>query len=597
LKHIDGHSIYNLFISGANNLIYSEKFLNSINVFPVADGDTGTNLALTMKSIVFKSIKHQSVYESLNSISQVAIQNAYGNSGMIFAQYLNGFAIESREKEKLTISEFIAIAEKAAFYAYQAVANPKEGTILSVMKGWANELKQDINNSDFEVLLENSVKKAKGLVEKTKSQLKVLMENDVVDAGAKGFLTFIEGLLEFTKNGVSIPITKSQNNEIEKHINILSNFEIEKNRYCTQFYIETKKPAQFFKNYLKELGDSLVVAGDDGHIQIHIHTDYPEKVMACLVNEERIISQKIEDMRLSSAIIHKRKNSIALVTDSIADIPRQFIDDEQISVIPINLICNSVVYQDKITMTHELFYSKMTDDKMTSTTAQPSCIVFEKVFSNLINYYDSIIGIFVSKQMSGTFENAKRVAKSLQSENKQISVIDSKLNSSAQGLLVMKAAELINKGLSHNEIVEILNKKRNDINIYVSIKDLSNMLKGGRISKTKGIILSKIKLKPVVSIDENGKGIVYKKTFSQKSAISKIINKMSDDIKQKGIENYSIVYSNSKDDIKAFEQSLINLTGMKPMFVEQISPVIGLNSGLGSFAVAYIKKGDGFYDN
>ena len=147
---IDGNSIYNYFISGAQKLIYSEKDLNSINVFPVADGDTGTNLALTMKMIISDSKKDKDISKTLSSISDIATENAYGNSGMIFAQFLNGFAKETEFKAEISIQEFAEIAEKASEYAYEAVASPKEGTILSVMRDWSKSLKAKLNHSDFE---------------------------------------------------------------------------------------------------------------------------------------------------------------------------------------------------------------------------------------------------------------------------------------------------------------------------------------------------------------------------------------------------------------------------------------------------------------
>ncbi len=590
IQNIDGHSIYNFFISGANNLIYNEHSLNKINVFPVADGDTGTNLALTMKSIVTKSVKHDNFNKSMTSISEIAIENAYGNSGMIFAQYLNGFAVESKEKESLTISEFIDIAGKAVLYAYEAVVNPKEGTILSVMKDWTSELKNNLSISDFEKMFEMSVHKAKDFVDQTKYKMKVFLDNDVVDAGAKGFLIFLEGMLEFIKSGKTPAFSNTDDFKLEEHINIVTNTEVTENRYCSQFYIETKKKPAFFKNELKDLGDSVVITGSENRLKIHIHTDNPEKTMSFLAKEETIISQKIEDMKLKANIIHRRKNTIGIVTDSIADLPQSFIDNEQITVIPINLICDTNVYLDKITITPSQFYENINKYKMNPTSAQPSSTVFENTFSDLLNYFDSVIGIFVSNEMSGTYKSAKRTALTFSEKGKKITVINSKLNSSAEGLLVMKAAELINQGLAHDEVVEKINNTIKDIHIFVSINDLSNMIKGGRISKTQGFILSKIHLKPVISIDESGKGVIYEKTFNRKSAVKKILNRIKTDMLLKGIEKYAIVYSDLKSDITEFKSQLIKLTGMQPAYVEPISPVVGLNAGLGAFAVAYIKK-------
>ncbi|MEX1377469.1 MAG: DegV family protein [Eubacteriales bacterium] len=588
---IDGNTIYDYFISGAKRLIGSERNLNSINVFPVADGDTGTNLALTMKMIILKSKKNKNLNDTLSSISETAIENAYGNSGMIFAQFLNGFFIETKAKESITSKEFAEVARKAAGHAYNAVGSPKEGTILSVMRDWANELSRALDSLDFEKGINDSVEKARVFVEKTKYKMKVFVENNVVDAGAKAFLIFLEGMHEFLKKGKVDENYTTDYIELEAHENTLKNVEVEKNRYCSQFYIETKHETEDIKKAIVELGDSFVITSKDNHVKIHIHTDSPDVIMAELEKKGTVISQKIEDMKLMNGIIHNRKNKIGIVTDSIADITQEMIDENQITVIPMNLVCDSTLYLDKITMTPDYFYKKLNEYKMNPTSAQPSSAVIEKTFEMLLEHFDSIIGIFVSKKMSGTYNSASKVAKRLSKKGKRISVIDSKLNSNAEGLLVAEAARLAGEDLPHNEIVDRLEKTKENTRIFVSLKDLGPMIKGGRISKTAGMVLSKIKLQPVVSIDSNGKGIVYKKTLSQKAAVKKILDDIKRDKKESGILKYSIVYSDSKEDIKEFTQQLKKTIGFDPSYIAPISPVIGLNSGNGAFAISYIKGG------
>lgn len=589
---IDGNNIYDFFISGAKKLIHYEKSLNSINVFPVADGDTGTNLALTMKMVLLKSKRNKNVNDALNSISEVAVENAYGNSGMIFAQFLNGFSIETENKTSITTQEFAEIAQKAAGHAYNAVGSPKEGTILSVMRDWATVLIETINKSEFDNTFKNSVDKARNFVDKTKYKMKVFVENNVVDAGAKAFLIFLEGILEYIKNGKVEESYALADAELTTHQNELINPEVKENRYCSQFYIETESSLKDIKQNLNSMGDSLVVTGKGKHYKVHIHTDYPDKVMDYLTQENTVLSQKIEDMKITSDIIHNRKNKIGIVTDSIADIPRDIIDNEQITVIPINLICDSTLYLDKVTITPESFYKKLNDFEMNPTSAQPSSALFERSFEMLLNHFDSVIGIFISKKMSGTYSGAARVAKRLAKQGKKITIVDSKLNSNAEGLLVHEAARLISEGLEHDEVVEKLNKLTEKIKIFVSVQDLTAMIKGGRISKTAGVVLNKLKLQPVVSIDKNGKGIVLFKTFSQKAAVKKILEQIKRDKQEFGIEKYSLVYSDAIEDITDFKKKLIKLIGIEPAYITQISPVIGLNAGKGAYAVSYVMGGE-----
>jgi DegV family protein with EDD domain len=313
--------------------------------------------------------------------------------------------------------------------------------------------------------------------------------------------------------------------------------------------------------------------------------------MAVLAKDSTILSQKIEDMKMMNNILHRPKNKIGIITDSIADISQELIDQEQITIIPVNLICDSVAYLDKLTMIPEVFYPKIDTYTMNPTSAQPSYNTIERSFLRLLEHFDSIIGIFVSKKMSGTYNNARKVANKLSKQNKKISVINSRLNSAGEGLLVLRAAKLIGDGLTHEAVVDKLNQIKSNIRIYVSVRDLSHMIKGGRISKVTGMILSTIKLQPVVSIDAQGNGVVCKKTLTQKSAVESILSTAKKDKKKFGIENYAVVYSDKKEDTNELKNKLEAIIGRKPDYFSPISPVVGLNAGKGSFAVAYIKGG------
>ena len=588
---INGNHIYNFFISGAKKLICHEKALNSINVFPVADGDTGTNLALTMKMVIANAKQDEALYRSLASISEAATENAYGNSGMIFAQFLNGFAAESGLKAEISISEFADIAAKATKYAYEAVESPKEGTVLSVMRDWAAEFKARLHLADFEQALKQSVESARGFVEQTQERLKVLMVNNVVDAGAKGFLIFLEGMLEFIIKGeVAETAALDDTAEMETHINLTNSEPVLTNRYCSQFYVESDKTPDGLKAMVADFGDSLVVTGLQNRRQIHIHTDRPHRVMQALAREETVLSQKIEDMKLTNDLIYRKKHKIGLVTDSIADVPQELLDKAQVTVIPVNLICDSVAYLDKLTMTPKLFYEQIDLYTMNPTSAQPSYGTIEKAFLKLTEQFDSVIGVFVSQKMSGTFGNAQKAAKKLSAQGKRITVVNSISNSAGEGMLLLEAARLIDRGYSHDDVVKKLESRKADTRIYVSVRDLSHMIKGGRVSKVAGFILNMIKLKPVISIDRKGGGIVFKKTLTQKAAVDAIAAEFKKDFLSRGIQEYAVVYSDREADADMLRAKLYGICGVEPAYVAPISPVVGLNAGAGSFAVAYLIK-------
>jgi hypothetical protein len=584
---IDGHKLYDFVASGAQNLIVNEHNLNRINVFPVADGDTGTNLALTMKNILSNAKKDVSAKLTMNSIAKVALESAYGNSGMIFAQYLNGLAIEIGDKESISQEEFALATQSAVKYAYEAVASPKEGTILTVMKEWSTQLKDNMAG-EFEHVFETSITNAKKVVDQTKFKLKVLLDNDVVDAGAKGFYYFIEGIGQFIKTG-NLETLKFKAAQMEEFPEIHPDTNVGEFKYCSQFLVESKKDKSYFQKLLSPFGDSLVVTSKDDHVQVHLHAKSPELVMEALVNEGTVLSHKIDDMQLQANLKFQPKNKITIITDSIADVNRDFLEQENIVVIPLNLIVDSTVYLDKLTMTPDLFYRHLDDYRMNPTSAQATIETIERLFNQVLQSADEIIGIFVSAKMSGTFNNIQRVVSRMNLEGKKVKLIDSKVNSIAQGLLVAQLAKWRNEGFSFDELVEKTEQAIANTHIYVSVKDLKYMLRGGRVSKVQGFILSKLDLKPVISIDTQGKGEIYKKTLSQKKAVSLILKKIKEDMDTKGISMYGLVYADNPDDLTQFANQVEQIIGKKPAYIEAISPIVGLNAGKGAFAIGYIK--------
>jgi DegV family protein with EDD domain len=585
---IDGSELYSYVVSGAKNIIVNEANLNRINFFPVPDGDTGTNLSLTMNSILVSASHGPHVSSTMRSISDIAADHAYGNSGMIFAQYFNGLSQALSSKDSLTPEEFIASLKSSAAFAFRSVANPKEGTILTVMREWAIHLETHLEE-DFAKRVEHSLIHLKTAVQKTKQQLKVLRDHNVVDAGAMAFYYFVEGIAKFLK--VRTLDDQQYAAAVLEEVNEnLTSLDIGEYRYCTQFLVRSKSSLASIQNRLSDLGDSLVLGSTEEHISIHLHTNHPQQVMNRLLEEGRVSSHKVDDMFLQARLIHQPISKTVIVTDSIADLPQQFIDENQIVVIPMNLIVDSVVYMDKLTMHPEDFYAKLDDYTMNPTSSQATPQLIERTFRQLLQNYDQILGIFVSAKMSGTYDRIKSISDRLRNEGKQIEILDSKVNSAAEGLLVIEAANLRKTGVSFTELVAHMKKRIDDVRIYVSVKDLKYMLKGGRVSKTTGFILSKLKLQPVISIDRSGKGEIFAKSLTQRSALKTILTTLRKDFETKGIDSYALVYADDPKDLSEFRKQCESILGKAPAYIESISPIVGLNAGKGSIAIAYLTK-------
>lgn len=593
LHLLNGEGLYHSFVSGAKEVIKNKKILNDINVFPVADGDTGNNLASTMYSIIEETKVMSSVKNTMSSIADAAMLGARGNSGIIMAQYINGIFMSMEEEDELTISGFALSVKNAVPHAYSAIAEPVEGTIITVIKDWAEAVYTNKDNAkNFYDLLKSPLESALSSLKDTTYKLKALQKSKVVDSGAKGFVYFLQGLTEFMKDG------KLNSEKVDNKDEILEfhthNEENLKHRYCTEALIGKKNNTDInldlIKKELLDLGDSLIVAGNNTKARIHIHTNQPSDVMKYLRNNSVILQQKADDMKMQYEVANKRNYKIALVTDSIADLPQELIDSYQINVVPLNLVIDESSYLDKVTVTPESLYTILDSLDNYPSSAQPSPKMAENMLSMLAQYYDEIIVITVSKNQSGTNSVFIKAAEKLRKDSKKIEIIDSRQNSGAEGLLVMKAAEMIKNNNSFEAIVNEINKLTRKTRILVSVNTIKYMVRSGRLNKTTGFLGKLLNLKPVIGLDENGKGIIEAKAFSVKSNTKKILDIVKKENEKNRITRYAVVHANSPERAEELKNKLVDMLKSEPAYIMNISTIVGMSAGIGSVAVSYMSE-------
>lgn len=593
IKYLNGERLYYAFISGAKEVIENRKELNKINVFPVPDGDTGTNLSRTLSMVIKNVIADKSIKVTLDSMSEAALKGAIGNSGIIFAQFINGLKESVDSENRLSVNNFVKMIENAVNITYQAISEPVEGTMLTVMKDWSEALKElKSKTDDFEVIMQESLKTAKVSLENTKDQLEVLKKAQVVDSGALGFIYFLKGILEFIETG-NIEDINNVNISLDVDENVLNEKSEIKYRYCTEAYLEDVNiDIKTLNEKLSRFGDSLITAGDNKKMRVHIHTNDPADFFSVLNQHSTIIDQKVDDMLIQYNIKYNRKSEIALVTDSIADLPQKYIDENQIHVIPINLIIDNTNYLDKITITQNKFYDLVDKSEEYPTSSQPSVKSVEDKLSFIADHYNKIIIITVSSNLSGTYQTVKSAVEKIK-DGVKIEIIDSKLDSGAQGLLVMEAFEKIKQGEEFEKIVSYLDEIKSNIYIYVSVDNFEYMVRGGRVSPLKGKLAKILNLKPIVSLDKEGNGIAFAKAFSKKGNNKKIKEIIRKHLNEEGIKRYSIVHGDGINRAKNYEEMFTNIIGKKPDYIEPISPVIALSAGRNSVAISVMtKKGE-----
>lgn len=297
-RHIDGEILKKMFIQG-NNLLYKNRDLvDSLNVFPVPDGDTGTNMALTFDSAIkeISKIKTPSVQDVVKTASKGSLMGARGNSGVILSQILRGFEKGCRGKDVLTKEDFANALKEASNTAYKAVMKPIEGTILTIIRETSEKALEIWNkDDDFVDFLYSIILHIEATLEKTPDMLDVLKQAGVVDAGGKGLIIILKGFWEVLSGQEVFELEKYEMSiKPEKGINH-DGIEF---GYCTEFIIQGNKlNADRFKNQIMGFGDSLLVVGDDDLVKVHIHTNNPGKVIELGLNVGELVDIKIDNMR------------------------------------------------------------------------------------------------------------------------------------------------------------------------------------------------------------------------------------------------------------------------------------------------------------
>jgi len=593
---IDGFDFYTYFKSGADEVRKNKDDLNKINVFPVKDGDTGTNLAVTMYSIAEETTVSKDFDIVIQSMSDSAFENARGNSGIIFASFINGFYNACGHLKTLTLEQFSLGATSGVAEAYSAVTTPVEGTMLTVIREWSEYIESNHKSHRyFSELFEGAYQKAKQVLDETPDMLEILKKNKVVDAGAKGFVTFLEGFNRLITEIIH-PSEDLKNSQIgrskliDEHEDHL--FEIPNYRYCTEVLLHDNiHDKGNIESLIEDMGDSQIVTGNDRVIKIHLHTNSPDLVTKKLIEKGYHINKsKVEDMLLQTEVEMTRKSKIAVLTDSIADLSEEQILVEQIHTMPISLIADESVYLDKLTATKDNIETILNHSKSYPSSSQLEAKQVKARLEWLLSLYENVVIISVSKALSGTYSSYEKAISEIEDGESRVVLIDSKQNSGAQGLLVLEAAQMANRGESLTNIVQKINEDIVKTSIYVSLDTFKYAVKGGRVPNHIGKVLMFLGAKPIMSLNKEGFGTAFGLAFSRKSIDRKIFSHVRKIANTQGIDRYAIVHANNPELAERYKRVFEEMIGKSPIIVTEISAITTIHAGIGAVAIAVTRR-------
>lgn len=577
--------------SGAIHVVAHEQELNQLNVFPIADKDTGTNLASMMGYLV-KIVPISATWESLfTELTQACLFSGCGNSGLIFSQYFYGLSQVNVAGNELSSESLAEMFQKGAKAALLAVSEPKSGTILTVMQVCADTALANQHLTDVIALLAICLDASQRALAETPKQLAILDRYDVVDAGAQGFVYFVQGMRDFLISDPAIQEkllaeTTVATSHVAPEMHAFT--EVPNKQFCFETIISLKDKSLSdlaIKQSLASYGDSIVIAHAQNMVRIHLHTDRPMQVTETLIKLGSIVYQKLDDMKMQYHLSQQQNMPLALVTDSMADVPAEWLHGLGIYVLPIQVKIDGHSFLDKQTISTDQAVKMLSDPKIVRGTAAPAAQSISRLLHMLVQQHPHIIVLTIARTLSSTYDAIINQARMLNEPSLQ--VVDSSRNSVSQGLLLLYAAQLRAQREGAEQIVAKLEQAKAQVKQLIAIDSLSTLVQSGRVSRFAGFLGKIAMLKPIISIDLDGKPKIAAIAFSAKGNRKKLVKLLKKAQSTQTIKTIAIAHSNASAASEEVANACQQAINLKPLYVSECSSTALVHVGPGSIAVAY----------
>jgi DegV family protein with EDD domain len=599
IAYIDGRRLRRALTAACQWAREQRSELNRINVFPVPDGDTGTNLALTVQAITdhLEKSRDRSVGIVAAEAARAAVLGARGNCGMMLSHFLLGFARRLEGQDRIDAREFGKAMEAGVQNLYSSLDQAVEGTIVTVMRETAEAVSQT-ETTDIAPLVELMLETAQHSLDRTPDLLPVLKSAGVVDAGGMGFVSLLEGVVLFLR-GESL--SKRPGVGAGQGAPVLNKVEypdkVERYRFCTEALVRGMElPTQDqVRDHLRERGDSLIVIRSDDVLKLHIHTDDPEDVFGYLRTLGSLVTHKAEDMRAQheaagrASALHLAlvRRPVGVLTDSGCDLSEEIIRAHGIQVVPLMLMDGDTAYRDGVDITAEQFHEMMVSQEALPTTSQPSPGSFVEGFTRAAEDAEQVIGVVLSSSLSGTFASAE-AALTLEPDL-PVYLSDSLGTSLLQGLLVLKAAELAELATPPSDIVAELARIRSRSGMLFTVDTFERLLASGRVGKGKALLGTLLNLKPILCLDPQGKVGLRGKAMGRKHVISELLDTMREDMGSVPERvRFGIVHVGVPEIISEVSEMLVERYGEVEILSAPATPVLSTHLGIGAWGLAYM---------
>ncbi len=599
IAYVDGPRLRRSLLAACEYTQRQRGELNRINVFPVPDGDTGTNLALTVQAIAdhLSVNRDTAVSDVAREAAEAAILGARGNAGMMLSHFLQGFAKRVAMCKRISAMEFGAALRGGVDHLSTALEKPVEGTILTVMRDTA-EAALRARIRDFAALFPHLLAAAQESLARTPELLPVLRRAGVVDAGGKGFVSLLEGVVHYIQGDPLVPLGDAfdPGEPAAAHVELPE--VVERYRFCTEGLVRGSPlpDVQAVRSRLRGSGDSLIVIRTDDLLKVHVHTDEPEAVFAFLRSVGSLAAHKAEDMRAQHAAversaashIHLARRPVSLVTDSACDLPEEVVRAHGISVVPLMLVQNGQVLRDRVDIAAEDFFERMARHEVLPTTSQPPPGAFLEAYRRAAEDGEQILGVLLGSGLSGTFRSAEAAA--AQFSGAPVHLVDSRGASLLQGLMLLKGAELAELAWRPEEIVQELDRIRSRSGVLFTVDTFDRLLASGRVGRGKALLGNVLGVKPILGLNGKGKVIPLGKAVGKAKVLPSVMELLSRLVPSRATRlRFGVAHVGCPEILPEVSEALRSRYGADvEILTAAATPVIATHTGIGAWEVAYM---------
>ena len=596
IGYLDGPRLARSMFAASEWVAAGRDEINRINVFPVPDGDTGTNLSLTLRAVAdaLQALGDAPLPETARTMARAAVLGARGNSGMMLANFLLGIA-DSFGTRSAAGTRDLARALQAGYQRlYAALDEPREGTILTVAREMAAAAERvAADTPDLAAFVTRLYQEGEVSLAGTPELLATLKEAGVVDAGGKGFVRMFEGVVRVIEGDPILP-AQSATWEAAAPAALVEVAEDRDYQFCTEVVVQGEQlpSTNEARTVMHGFGGSVVVVSTGDILKAHVHTDTPDAVFTAAARWGQVTFTKADDMRLQHLALkdgegrHLERRAVAIVSDTAADLSDAILDRHRIALVPLQVTFGDRTFKDRLELKTDQFYVRLRQATELPTTSQPAPGEFVKIFRSGLEEADSLVVVLVSGVLSGTFNAGQTAARVAGLTG--LHFVDSRSVSLGLGLLVLRAAELAEAGWPAGAIVTELERLKQQAGMFLTVDTYENLLRSGRVSRGRAWLAGMLDVKPIIGMDREGRLVPVDRARGREAVLRRVLQLLDQRLTPRPrMVRFGVVHADAPEVAERVRSALIAAFQPKDCLVAQASGVLGTHAGIGAWAVFY----------